>query len=44
MPELEIAEIEKQLNACFGARELDQCGRQNGLEKAATGKRYSCKI
>ena len=32
MPELEIAEIEKQLNACFGARELDRCGRQNGLE------------
>jgi hypothetical protein len=32
MPKLEITEIEKQLNSCFGARELDRCGRQNGLE------------
>ena len=32
MPKLEIAEIERQLNSCFSARELDRCGRHNGLE------------
>ena len=33
MPKLEIAEIEKQLNACFGSQQLDRWGRQSGLEQ-----------
>jgi hypothetical protein len=33
MPKLEIAEIEKKLNACLGSKHLDECGRQYGLEQ-----------
>src|ERR1043166_3474050 len=33
MPKLEIAEIERRLNSCLGAKRLDECGRQQGLEQ-----------
>ena len=35
MPELEMAEIERELNDCLGAEYLQRCGRQNGLEQRA---------